>query len=479
MSLLKIKIICLFLVLAFLNLTILTTIDDSLSEDLGRHLTIGRIINQTHQVPKTNLFSHTQPDHVFINHHWLSQLVFWKIYQSFGLTGLFVLKLALFNLTCGLLFLALAGKRKSTSFFILPLFALGLSMWKMRFDLRPELFSYLLLSLFLLILHKPLTLRRSMALAILQAFWVNTHIYFFIGPLLVLITQLPKKQELKRFFLYFSLISGASLLNPHFLTGAIYPLTVFGNYGYTVAENQPFWFLERYFKIFGYHIYKIFLVITSLSLVVSLKRKQISASLLQVFGLIFSLVMIRNFPLLLFFALGPIIQNLNFVLRKQLHFAKKDLSNIIYISGFLFLMIVFASLFIPKKANVYRPHFEAKYAPLVEFLEKNPPQGHIFNNYDPGSYLIFKLYPKNKVFVDNRPEAYSEDFFQKVYIPMQQNLNTFNHYAQVYDLKTIVWSKTDLTGWAIAFRKKILPQLEDWEKIYEDKVSLVYQKRPA
>ena len=135
-------------------------------------------------------------------------------------------------------------------------------------------------------------------------------------------------------------------------------------------------------------------------------------------------------------------------------------------------------MFIPRKARIYRPHFEAKYAPLVEFLEKNPLQGQIFNNYDPGSYLIFKLYPKDKVFVDNRPEAYSEDFFQKVYIPMQQNLNTFNRYAQVYQLKTIVWSKTDLAGWAIAFRTKILPQLENWQKIYEDKVSLVYQKRP-
>ena len=475
----KIKLICLFLALVFLNLTILTTIDDSLSEDLGRHLTIGRLINQTHQIPKTNLFSHTQPDHVFLNHHWLPQLVFWKIYQSFGLTGLFVLKLVLFNLTCGLLFLTLTDKRKSTSFLILPLFALGLCMWNMRFDLRPELFSYLLLSLFLLILQKPLTLRRSIALTILQAFWVNTHIYFFIGPLLVLITQLPKKQELKRFFLCFSFISGASLLNPHFLTGAIYPLTIFGNYGYTVAENQPFWVLERYFKTFSYHIYKIFLVITSLSLTVSLKRKQISASLLQAFGLIFSLMMVRNFPLFLFFALGPIIQNLSFILKKHFHFVRRDLSNIIFTSGFFFLMIAFGSLFIPRKVKIYRPHFEAKYAPLAEFLEKNPPQGQIFNNYDPGSYLIFKLYPKNKVFVDNRPEAYSEDFFQKVYIPMQQNLNTFNRYAQVYDLKTIIWSKTDLATWAITFRKKVLPQLENWEKIYQDKVSLVYQKRPV
>jgi hypothetical protein len=53
-------------------------------------------------------------------------------------------------------------------------------------------------------------------------------------------------------------------------------------------------------------------------------------------------------------------------------------------------------------------------------------KGPIFNNFDIGSYLIFRLYNKSlpagrQVFVDGRPEAYPASFFQITYILMQQD----------------------------------------------------------
>jgi len=55
------------------------------------------------------------------------------------------------------------------------------------------------------------------------------------------------------------------------------------------------------------------------------------------------------------------------------------------------------------------------------FFKENNLQGPIFNNYDIGGYLIFNLFPQEKVFVDNRPETYSSEFFQEDYIPMQED----------------------------------------------------------
>ena len=55
----------------------------------------------------------------------------------------------------------------------------------------------------------------------------------------------------------------------------------------------------------------------------------------------------------------------------------------------------------------------------AEFFKQNNIKGPVFNNYDIGSYLIYHLYLKEPEFVDNRPEAYSVDFFKKTYIPMQ------------------------------------------------------------
>ena len=54
-----------------------------------------------------------------------------------------------------------------------------------RFSMRPELFSYALMSLQLLVLTRGVRSWRSvLALAMLQVVWVNVHSYFVVGLLL-------------------------------------------------------------------------------------------------------------------------------------------------------------------------------------------------------------------------------------------------------------------------------------------------------
>ena len=53
----------------------------SINADIGRHLKVGYIIWQTGTVPKVNLLSFTAPEYPFVNHHWLSEVVFYKIYS--------------------------------------------------------------------------------------------------------------------------------------------------------------------------------------------------------------------------------------------------------------------------------------------------------------------------------------------------------------------------------------------------------------
>ena len=66
---------------------------DSIGQDIGRHLRLGEIIWQIKEVPKTNLFSYTEPDFPFINHHWLSEVIFFGVYSIAGFTGLILLKI--------------------------------------------------------------------------------------------------------------------------------------------------------------------------------------------------------------------------------------------------------------------------------------------------------------------------------------------------------------------------------------------------
>lgn len=86
--------------LAAVFLTLVWRPSHALQQDLGRHIKLGAIILENGAVPETNLFSYTFPDFRFVNHHWLSEVIFFLLDSFFGLTAIFwfkVISLALAN----------------------------------------------------------------------------------------------------------------------------------------------------------------------------------------------------------------------------------------------------------------------------------------------------------------------------------------------------------------------------------------------
>ena len=101
--------------------------------------------------------------------------------------------------------------------------------------------------------------------------------------------------------------------------------------------------------------------------------------------------------------------------------------------------------------------------------------GPIFNNFDIGSYLIYRLYPKERVFIDGRPEAYPAEFLQDTYIPMQQDIELFNTVDQKYGFNTIFFSHTDQTPWARSFLQQIINHPQ-WKPVYLDDYVIIFLK---
>jgi hypothetical protein len=62
-----------------------TNLTDS---DLGRHLKNGEIFIRNGLIAHSNLYSYTQPDYPFINHHWGSGVVFYLVESIAGFQGL-------------------------------------------------------------------------------------------------------------------------------------------------------------------------------------------------------------------------------------------------------------------------------------------------------------------------------------------------------------------------------------------------------
>jgi hypothetical protein len=80
----------------------------------------------------------------------------------------------------------------------------------------------------------------------------------------------------------------------------------------------------------------------------------------------------------------------------------------------LLAMTGFVSLHL---AQVIRrqPAAEATYFPAgaVAYLAANPAVGPIFNYYDWGGYLIFKLYPGTRVYIDGRADLYGDQLMEQ------------------------------------------------------------------
>src|SRR5438067_514916 len=74
----------------------------AITQDLGRHLLTGKIIVTTQAVSKENLFSYTYPHFPFINHHWLSEVIFYLVYLLSGFNGLLILTVSVLLVAYGI-----------------------------------------------------------------------------------------------------------------------------------------------------------------------------------------------------------------------------------------------------------------------------------------------------------------------------------------------------------------------------------------
>lgn len=463
----------------------------SFTQDLGRHLTTGNLILQTHTVPKTNLFSYTYPNFPFINHHWLSEVLFALIFKVFGANGLLILTIFIVFVAFALIFSFVYKKTNAPSLAIASLLLLPILFE--RTDVRPEIFSFLFLSIFMLILYKfkEKFTKWIFILPLLELLWINIHIYFLIGaavlffflidsiiPVILNLFQDPDSNKIPKpamanniLILFFVLIASISLtlINPNGIKGAFYPLNVFQNYGYSIQENQNIFFLWNYSHNQAILFFGISTILLFLSLILTIKKTYFADWLICIFFVILAMSAIRNFPLFVFAAFIPFTKSLSnfklFTLQKNLKY--------IFLIFLLGLFLFEAQQIYTKKGVGFGIGKGAENG--VNFFLKNDLKGPIFNNFDIGSYLIYRLYPKEKVFIDGRPEAYPASFIQEEYIPMQSDEKKFDSEDKKYKFNTLFFSHTDQTPWAEKFIKQI-SENKKWTLAYLDDFSVIWTK---
>src|SRR3989338_731173 len=293
--------------------------------DLGRHIKNGEVLLENVAALSTNFYSYTNPNFPVINHHWGSGLIFYYLWDLLGFAGVEIFFIIVSFATLAIFFLAI--KNKAGTGLAALVSGLAVLILAERTEVRPEALSYLFAAiLFFQLLRfrdspdNPRNIKALFFIPLIEILWLNTHIYFVLGPVIVgtfFVESLVANRAIaKRLFLIMVLTFLATLVSPFGINGIIEVFTIFNNYGYQLVENQSVWFLERVIGGRpGLTLFKIIFFLTVASFLVPLFRKEWRK--IEISSVLFTLgfggmagFATRDMALFGFFAIPVVVSNL-------------------------------------------------------------------------------------------------------------------------------------------------------------------------
>jgi hypothetical protein len=453
-----------------------------ITADIGRHLINGKLLAEQHTLVSNNHYSYTMQDQLVTNHHWLSGVIFYYIFQLAGFNGLSIFYAAI--LTTAFIFFLLIGKSRSSWWPLVLTTVLSLPLIGLRAEVRPEVFSLLFLSLEIWLLLRIVDKRQFkwswwLVFGLIQVLWVNLHLFFFlswgvVGAMLIQQLVLKKQPAIKFLLILLAVIVAASFISPFGYKSVIEPLFIFQDFGYQLAENQTLIFMIQRFGILRYW-HGLVIAILGLGaggyLIWRRRFKHLFAALLLISFSIFALVMNRFVPMmgLMMVGFGSWVVG-DLVSKNEL--VEKSLFP--FLSVFLLLVFMSTKSYLSPLNNGFGVGLAPGVEGSAQFFKQHNLSGSIFNNYDIGGYLIHQLFPEQRVFIDNRPEAYSTEFFQQ-YIAAQEDEGSWKQLDEKYNFETIFFYRHDLTPWAQPF---LIARIKDeiWVPVYVDDYVLILVK---
>ena len=183
--------VLLIVLLAWCTLFLARTIDLT-NSDIGRHLKNGQILitgdeHSQEQILHNNVYSYTYPNQPFVNHHWGSGVVFYLVWSMFGFIGLSVLYIVLCLL--GFLIVFFIAWKESSFWFAYIVAIVAVPLIGLRYEIRPEMVTYLLCPIVFWILWSYRKGRISFywlfVILPILVIWINFNLYFVFGLFLI------------------------------------------------------------------------------------------------------------------------------------------------------------------------------------------------------------------------------------------------------------------------------------------------------
>jgi hypothetical protein len=388
--------------------------------DVWWHLKTGQYITEHKSVPHTDPFSYTRAGEPWVAHEWLSELLMYNLLRTTGWGGLIVIFAAVLTAAFWLLYL-----RCGPASYVAGIVTLcGAWATAPLWGVRPQMFSLLLTSLWLLILERserePRLLWWTLPLTLL---WVNLHAGFALGLALSawflagewIEHALGQSQQSKSRLRIMSLIFFLDLLivplNPNGLRMFSYPIETLRS---AAMQNYIAEWASPNFHHSEYWPFLVVLLGTFAALSWSRLKLRPRDLLLLLVSLYAALCSIRLMPLFVLVAVPLVSTRLGNWPTASRPQRPRVTAGTLLNGAILLAMAIFAGVHfaqvIERQPQAESEHFPAR---AVAFLEVHSPAGRIFNHYDWGGYLIWKLHPTTPVFIDGRADLYGPQLFDQ------------------------------------------------------------------
>ncbi|HTY13604.1 MAG TPA: tetratricopeptide repeat protein, partial [Candidatus Omnitrophota bacterium] len=379
--------------------------------DLFLHVRTGGLIVGHRAVIAADPYSFLSRGAAWPDGEWLSQVLFFLVFSRLGVNGLLALKTAV--LISAFLLLSALGKVRTIAVPILLFLAITAVRW--RLDVKPEMFGFLMIAAYLWILNRE-DRRGEWALPFLQCLWANLHGSFILGPILILFYIL-QKPDWKKFVILF-LSSAACFINPFGYQLVLNPLVheFFNRATTRIYEWQPP-------NLFPGILFDLPLQATALLLCASLflvhRRFKAGAAVLPdllcvLFALSIGLTARRHLPVAAIIFTASSIRGLAYFPAFRVTWKIKAAIILVFVAVLGYSCVSTAN------GQYYLRHEPAKHfgggisdffypEAAADFVKDRSRPGNLYNDYDIGDYLIYRLWPEHQITIDGRNEVYGND----------------------------------------------------------------------
>jgi len=468
----------LFVSILFIALFVMTTREIS-DPDFWWHLSTGKYIVETHTIPHADIFSFTNAGRPWVTHEWLAEIFIFALYALGSFPLLILIFAALMTLAFALVYLRSPGQPYIAAFAVMLAALATAPMW----GVRPQMLSLLLTSVFLWILDRKG--RSIWLLPCLMLLWVNLHSGYALGLVIVGVYVFAEiiagfNVQSSRFevpSLGFSLLFVlvlcimAVLFNPNGATMYIYPFETLTSP--TMQAYIQEWFSPD-FHLSEFQPFAWLLLATLAAIAVSGKRTSFVQTILLIgFGYA-ALRSARHIPLYAIIAapiiaehVWHVIKSHGWVNRLNTHRQMTRVATIV--NWILLTMMVLAgiarvAIVLSNQTATERARFPAA---ATDFIQAQKIKGGIYNTYAWGGYLIWRMYPQARVFIDGRADVYGDAFIENVYLKAYRGGVDWREPLDRYDVRVVLIEPNAPLAAQLA-------REAPWKQVYGDQQAIVY-----